>query len=189
MTAMPPDAEQLLTQALQARREGRPLDARRDLLSAVALNRQTGDPLQLAAALTALGQIERDLHNLDTARDHYEEAVGIYRAAGNDRCLAHAIRHLGDIYRHAGRREVAQSCYVEALALYRNDPRTGSLELANAIRSMAILSDGSDDTEQSRSLWIEARSLYAAVNVKEGVDECSRRLASLNRDRDESDRK
>jgi tetratricopeptide (TPR) repeat protein len=174
------ETETLLSQALQARREGRPLDARRDLVAAIALCRQADDALQLASALTALGQIERDLQNLDAARRHYEEAVALYRTQDNPLQLAHAIRHLGDIHRHAGQREAAESCCVEALSLYRNDQRTAALELANAIRSMAILQDEAGHSGQSRPLWTEARSLYAAVNVKEGVDECSRRLTVLN---------
>ena len=173
-------AEKMLAQVLEARREGRPADAKRDLVVAVDVFRKDDNRTDLARALAALGQIERDLHNLDAARQHYEEAISIYRAEGNLPKLAHAVRHLGDVHRHAGRREAAESCYVEALNFYRNDQRTGALELANAIRSMAILKDDSGETGQARSLWTEAHGLYAAVNVKEGVAESSRRLARLN---------
>ena len=180
VTTMSQAAEKLLAWALQARREGRFADAKRDLVGAVDVCRRDDNRMDLARALTALGQIERDLQNWDAARQRYEEAVDIYLAENNPLKLAHAVRHLGDIHRHAGHPEFAESCYVEALNLYRSDKRTAALELANAIRSMAILKHDSGETEQAKSLWTEARDLYAAVNVKEGVAESSRRLALLS---------
>jgi tetratricopeptide (TPR) repeat protein len=141
MTTMSPAADKLLTQALRARREGRHQDAKHDLVAAVDLCRKADNQMELAAALTALGQIERDLRHGGAARQYYEEAVRIYRAEGDDHRLAHAIRHLGDIHRSDRRLELAESCYNEALALYRSDKRTPSLELANAIRGLAILKE------------------------------------------------
>jgi tetratricopeptide (TPR) repeat protein len=180
MTAMSQGADKLLTQALQARREGRLQDAQHDLVEAVDVCRTTNNQLELAAALTALGQIERDLHHLDASRQLYEEAVTIYRAQGNDRRLAHTLRHLGDIHRSEGHTEVAESYYNQALSLYRNDKQTPPLELANALRGLAILKHDSGADGQARLLWIEARDLYAIVNVKEGVAESSHRLALLS---------
>ena len=86
---------------------------------------------------------------------------------------------MGDISRHEGRAGLSESCYNEALALYRGDDQTTPLELANAIRGLAILKDDAGQSESARSLWTEARDLYEAVNVKEGVAECSLRLARL----------
>jgi tetratricopeptide (TPR) repeat protein len=107
---------------------------------------------------------------------HYEEAVAIYRAEGDPLRLAHAVRHLGDIHRNEGRADLAEPCYHEALDLYRSHERTPPLELANAIRGLALLKEHTGEAEQARSLWEEARDLYQTVNVKEGVDESSRRL-------------
>jgi tetratricopeptide (TPR) repeat protein len=173
-------ADKLLTHALQARREGRIQDAKDDLVDVVDLCRTADNQMELAAALTALGQIERALHHLDASRQHYEEAVTIYRAQGNDRKLAHTLRHLGDIHRSEGRTEVAESYYDQALTLYRSDKQTPPLELANAIRGLAILKHDSGAVGQAKLLWTEARDLYAIVNVNEGVAESSRRLALLS---------
>jgi hypothetical protein len=68
---MPESAENLVTNALQARREGRHEDAKRDLITAVEVCRQAA-PADLARALSALGQIERDLGNLEAALRHYK---------------------------------------------------------------------------------------------------------------------
>ena len=173
-------SSKLLSQANQARRENRLADAKRDLEEAVDLCRKAGLRAELAQALTGLGQIERDLHHSDAALKHYEEAAAIYRAEGDVLRLAHTVRHVGDIHQDEGRRELALPYYNEALDLYRNDTRTTPLDLANAIRGLAILKDDAGEAEESRLLWQAAMNLYTAVNVEAGVAESSRRLALLS---------
>jgi tetratricopeptide (TPR) repeat protein len=174
-------AIRLITDAERARREHRLADAHGDLVEAIALCRDAGMKRELVQALKALGQIERDLGRGDAARPLYDEAVAICREEGDTLTLAHTIRHLGDIHQDAGRMELAEPCYLEALALYRSHEHTRSLDLANAIRPLAILKDEAGDLEDARRLWEEARDLYAAVGVQEGVAESSARLARLSR--------
>jgi tetratricopeptide (TPR) repeat protein len=171
----------LMKAAERARREDHLADAQRDYAKAVALCRRAGVRRELVQALKGLGQIERDLGRNEAALPLYEEAVALCREEGDPLALAHTVRHLGDIHRHAGRVESAESCYLEALALYRGNERTGPLDLANAIRPLAILKDHAGEMDEARRLWEEARDLYAVVNVPQGVAECSRRLAQLDR--------
>ena len=171
--------DKILTQALEARRENRLADAKKDLIEAVDLCRKSNDQLMLAKALASLGQIERDLRHTDAARQHYEDALALYRTDGNSLKVAHTIRHLGDIHLEAGQPELADPCYTEALRIYREHEKTSPLELANAIRGFAILKTNTGDTEHAKSLWQEARDLYAAVNVHEGVSESKRHLSQL----------
>jgi tetratricopeptide (TPR) repeat protein len=172
-------SEGLRRRAVEARREHHPDEARRALIEAVALCRQAGEEIDLARALTALGQIERDLRNNDAALKNYEEAAAIYRTKADLQKLAHTIRHVGDIHRNLGRNHLAEPFYREALDLYRGDQGTTPLDLANAIRGFAILKQDAGDAETAKLFWEEARNLYSAVNVREGVDESSRRLALL----------
>ena len=176
MSAAP---DQLLLQAFQARREHRLADAKRDLVEAVTLCRNSGTRTDLAKALTALGQIERDLEHGDVALQHYEEALALYRAEGDVLRIAHTVRHIADIHRHNRHPELAEPCYHEALTLYRSHEQTPPLDLANAIRGFAILKTDAGETEHARALWEEARDLYSAVNVEAGVAESKRRLALL----------
>jgi tetratricopeptide (TPR) repeat protein len=154
----------LLWHAGQARRENRLAEARRDLMGAVDICRRAAVPADIAFALNRLGQIERDLQNLDVARAHYEEAAAIYRQRGDTLALAHTIRHVGDIHQDAGRWELAEPCYDEALMLYRSCRGTRRSDLANAIRSMAIQKEHTGDIERARLLWKEARDLYASLD-------------------------
>jgi len=168
-----------IQRAIEARREGRFTDARRDLLESVALLRLAGTPQELAPALKALGQVERDLGHGDAALSLYEEAAVIYRSAADPLSLAHTVRHVGDIHRGAGRPDLAAPCYLEALTLYRSSDRTDPLELANVLRPLAILEEAAGRTELAADLWREARDLYARANVAEGVAECAARLDGL----------
>jgi len=171
--------DSLLDQAAQARRGNRLSDAMRDLVEAVALCRKAGDPLRLARSLTALGQIERDKGNGSAALQHYEEAVALYCAQGDALKMAHAVRHVGDIHQDAGRLKLAEPCYNEALVIYRAHKETPPLDLANAIRGMALLKEATGDKAQAKALWQEARDLYAKENVEAGVKESSRRIGLL----------
>lgn len=189
--------EQLLKQAAQARREKRHADARRDLLEAVALERNAPahpetaprqDPNDLARALAALGQTERDTGHGTDALARYQEAASIYRLQSNTLKLAHSLRHVGDIHRDAGRPAEAEPYYHQALALYRANPETPSLDLANAIRPLALLKHDAGLVEEAEPLWEEAKLLYESVNVLPGVAECAARLALLARRRGNSER-
>jgi hypothetical protein len=88
---------------------------------------------------------------------------------------------VGDIHREAGHPELGESCYQEALALYGRHKETPPLELANAIRGLAILKCDAGEADVARALWEEARDLYEAVNVAAGVAESNSRLAQLTR--------
>jgi tetratricopeptide (TPR) repeat protein len=176
---MADSARTLMNQAVQARREGRLADANRNWTEALALCRRSGSRHDLIVALKGLGQIERDLQNGDAALPLYEEAVALCRAVSGPLLLAHTIGHLGNIHLDAGRLELAEPCYDEALALYRENEQTVPLDLANAIRPLAILQKRNGDRELAKSLWKEAQELYAAVDVPAAVAESSRLLAAL----------
>lgn len=170
----------LVERGLLARRENRLLDAHQDLVQAVHVGRHVGGPTELARALMALGQIERDLCRGEAARPLYQDAVSLYRGQGNVLLLAHAIRHLGDLHADAGRLDLAEPCYEEALALYRRKPLSvPPLDLANAVRPLAILRERMGKPREAVALWREAKDLYVSVKVRAGVDECNKHLDAL----------
>ena len=109
------------------------------------------------------------------ARLCYEEAVALFRKADQPLVLAHTIRHLGDVYLEQGRPDLAEPCYHEALALYRSHEDDSSLDLANAVRSLAVLR-----WEQTKMLWEEVRALYTSLSIDAGIEESTARLAALS---------
>ena len=106
-------------------------------------------------------------------------AVSSLRKVDDPLRLAHAVRHLGDAYYYARRPAQAEPCYVEALSIYRRHENRRSLDLANAIRSFAVLKDEIGAADESQRLWQEARDLYLSLNVSAGVAESAARLALL----------
>jgi tetratricopeptide (TPR) repeat protein len=178
---MSPQIHHLFDQASIARREHRLADAHRHLTEAVAFCRQNGVRNELIGLLKALGQIERDLGRNEAARPMYEEAVTLCREEGDPLTLAHTIRHLGDIHQDANRLSLAEPCYDEALALYRGHKNTKKLDLANAIRPLAILKEVNRELEEALSLWREAKELYEAAEIEQAVTECTSRISRLRK--------
>jgi tetratricopeptide (TPR) repeat protein len=115
----------------------------------------------------------------EEARASYEEAVAACRREGDDLRLAHTVRHLGDVHQDAGRLGPAEGCYEEALSIYRRRQDAWALDLANALRPMALLRETQGRTEEAVALWTEAESLYASLDVKAGVAECAAHLELL----------
>lgn len=109
------------------------------------------------------------------ARRCYEEAVVLFRDVAEPLVLAHTIRHLGDVYREQGCPELAEPCYHEALGLYRSHGDHASLDVANAIRSLAVLR-----WAQTRALWEEVRDLYTNLHIEAGIKESTARVAALS---------
>jgi tetratricopeptide (TPR) repeat protein len=132
------------------------------------------DLLARAQELRLRGESERGRDGA-MARLCYEEAVRLFREVDEPLVLAHTIRHLGDVYHEQGRPDFAEPCYHEALGLYRADEADGSLDLANAVRSLAILR-----WEQTRALWEEVRDLYATLNIEAGIKESTARVTALS---------
>lgn len=176
---MPDLLRDLMSRAAAARQENRLDEARLDWMEAVRLCREAGSDPALAAALTGLGQIERNLGDSGAAVQCYEEAANLHRALGDSQRLAHSLRHLADILREAGAREPSRLHYEEALRLYQNDARTAPLDLANTLRGIALLHEKCAEFENARETWARARDLYAACQVEAGVRESSRRLSHL----------
>ena len=168
----------LLSRARGARFEN-PAESKRELVEAVALARTAKDPMQLAQALTALGQIESDLQHTKEALRLYLEASTLYRTAKAWLKLAHTVRHIADICREQGLLKIAEPAYQEAMEIYRAHTDTPPLDLANALRGFALLKEAAGDPQTAMSLWEEAGKLYASVNVEAGMAESERRLALL----------
>ena len=86
---------------------------------------------------------------------------------------------LGDAYHYAGQNSLAEPCYVEALSIYRGREDRSPLDLANAIRSFAVLKTEIGATEEAERLWCEAHDLYVLVDVPAGIAGSAADLALL----------
>src|SRR5262245_33734497 len=108
-----------------------------------------------------------------------EREVAARRRGPDQVRLANRVRHLGDAYLASARMREAETCLVEALALYRSDPKASVLDLANSLRSIAILREAEGDVERATRHWEEGNRLYGSVDVPTGVAESAGHLALL----------
>lgn len=132
-----------------------------------------------AASMRALAERERAAGRGDRAIAAYEEAVALLRREDDLLRLAHTIRHLGDVHVEENHLTAAEPCYSEALRIYRGAAEAPVLDLANAIRSMAVLKERVGERAEAAALWVEAGRLYERANVEAGVKESTRRAALL----------
>jgi beta-lactamase regulating signal transducer with metallopeptidase domain len=170
-----------------ARLEKRLHDARADFAAAAAWYAAHGPVQMKVHTLSRQAQIERDLANYEAAASFQREALRLQREIGPDG-LPHAIRHLADILDDGGRHEEASPYYAEMETLYRNSS-TPPLEMANAVRSLAVHAEHVGDKDRAHRLWLEARDRYAKLDDvflkltgerrNPGVEEAERRLAVL----------
>jgi tetratricopeptide (TPR) repeat protein len=161
----------------KARREDRLADSRAIFIKAVRSAAEEGVRPALAEALCGLGQAERGIGNLEAARHHYASAAVLYRQIGPPERLAYAIRHEADILREAGLPAEAEPLYLEAEAIYREQGEGAELDLANTLRGLGLANESLGRSDASRSLFEQARALYAKCNVEAGVAECDEKLA------------
>jgi tetratricopeptide (TPR) repeat protein len=130
---------------------------------------------ELEVQLSAGVQARREGH-LDAAAQHYAAALATSRAHGEILHTAHIARHLGDIHRENGLSSEAEPLLKEAVEIYRCNLDTKVLDLANALRPLAMLLDSLGDHRNAVELWQEAKTLYMAIRIAEGVAECDSHL-------------
>jgi tetratricopeptide (TPR) repeat protein len=169
--------KELFARGYKACSEDRLADARAIFLKAVRNAAVEGDRPSLAEAFCGLGQAERGIGNLEAARHHYAEAGVLYRQIGPPERLAYAIRHEADILREASLPAEAEPLYLEAEGIYRQQGEEAALDLANTLRGLALVNESSGRLDAARSLFQQARELYAKGNVEAGVAECNQKLS------------
>ena len=170
----------LIEKARAARRNDRLDEARHAAWQALETAKANADGPGISSAQTMLGQVARDCGNAGEAISLYTAAAEGFRQRHATRSLAHALRHIGDIHLDLQELDRAEPLYEEALQLYRTLKDLSPLELANAIRSVALLKSQQNERDSAIDLWREARSLYEATGIEPGVDECTDWLQRLD---------
>jgi tetratricopeptide (TPR) repeat protein len=167
--------DQLLSRARQAQAELRLSDARNYLAEAITLPRNHEQALQLIELLKGVGRVERDAGNLEVAQASYQQAAAICESECDALLFAHTLRNVGDILAQRGDVVGAREKCWSALQIYRVSQDAPALDVANAIRSCALLEEQVDHAA-AIPLWQEAKGLYASAGVLAGVEECNRHL-------------
>ncbi len=133
----------------------------------------------IQAHLTAAREAMADHRPVD-ARNAYARAAALSRESGAPVLQAYALRHLSDLDCHSGHPEQALAHAEQAAALYAANGGGASLDMANSLRLRALALDALRRPDQARTVWTEARDLYAALEIAAGVAECETRLERLD---------
>jgi tetratricopeptide (TPR) repeat protein len=173
------DPQTLMEHGRAARGENRLADAQELFAQAVAECRYVEDPRLLATALKALGQVERDLQHPAAAIKCYAQAAAIYEELSDNLPLAHSVRHIADILREQKRAAEAEHAYNQALEIYRPSPEALPLDVADAVRGLALLKDGAGAQEDALLLWQEACHYYTEAGAAARISECQASIAFL----------
>ncbi len=179
MDASERELDEHLRQAVEARSASRPEAVWGHLIAAEAISRSTGRRRTLVTTLAGMAQLHRDAGDAASALPLFEEAVTHCQQLRDPQLLGHALRHLGDVHLELRHFDRAQQLLRDALDLYRTQPGTGPLDLANAVRPLALCLERQGAADESRVLWAEARDLYGALGIAAGVSECEAAVARL----------
>jgi tetratricopeptide (TPR) repeat protein len=168
----------LIEQGRKARLERR-LEEARSLFSQALKECCVDDDPRLEAELHAeLAYVDRALHDVQAAETNYRRATELFRTLRDPYRTAHNMRHLADILRETGRPLEAAPFYSESIEFYRKSGEY-PLQLANALRGLALMQGDLKDFDGSLQSWAEARALYQMVNVDAGVAESRKRIDDL----------
>ena len=134
-----------------------------------------------ADELIERGRAARRAGNKVEAAEIYELAAVELEGMGDAKRSMHALRHAAELRLDLGAVAEAQSDILRVLEVYR-ERDTDELEMANAVRTAALVQEAAGLFADARALWVEARGLYEFLEITAGVDEADRRLAGLTVD-------
>jgi len=109
---------------------------------------------------------------LTEARRGYGNAAVLAREAGDQARLAFALRHISELDLEDGSFDAALAAGNEAVSILDADRAMQPLDLANALRVTALAFEALARRAEAVARWQQARALYAALDVLEGVTEC-----------------
>ena len=116
---------------------------------------------------------------LSDATALYEEAAKSFQAEKQLARWAHALRHAAEFAIRAGDPATGLSEAQLVVDYYRSSPPT-TLEMANALRVMALAETAAGEKDSAVVHWSEARGLYRDAGVADGVLEADRHVALLS---------
>ncbi|HEX4156033.1 MAG TPA: hypothetical protein VHY48_10500 [Acidobacteriaceae bacterium] len=115
---------------------------------------------------------------LSDATALYEEAAESFQKEQQPERWAHALRHAAEFAVRSGDSATGLRYALAVMEFYRSSPPT-TLEMANAVRVVALAEAAEGERARARDHWSEARTLYVDAGVADGVVEAERRVAAL----------
>lgn len=169
----------LFNLATAARSEGHDDEAER-LYKEAAEQARAQDTVGRAEALIGTAQIRRHRGDRAGSSIYFSEAITLLRNefVNQPECiaptLAYALTHAAELRSELGENAVAGTQIEEAVRLYRAIQPLPELDLANALRVSAMISE-----HEALTAWTEAQTLYITISQSDRIDEAQKHLDSL----------
>ncbi|HUS16519.1 MAG TPA: tetratricopeptide repeat protein [Chloroflexia bacterium] len=133
----------------------------------LALRRELGDRLGIAATLVGLMNVALDQGELPAARALMEESVGLRRELGDKRDIAWALQSLGSVTHLEGDYVAACALMEESLALSRELGHKRGM--ATALINLGHVALDREDYASARALCEESLGLSRELGDKRGI--------------------
>lgn len=126
---------------------------------------------------TLIARIKADRQNFDAAIVINEDLLNYYKRENRLDGQANVLRSLGDIHRAKGEYERARERYLLGLAIFSflDDP----LNHAGLLLSLGSLMYETQDFEQAKRYWLEARSIAEGSGFRDIVDKVDTAIKEL----------
>ena len=128
--------------------------ARPLLEESLAIRKERGERLEVAATLESLGTMFSYQRDYASARRHFEESLAIQRESGNQRGAAIALNSLAENHLLQGELAAARPLYEESLAIHRTFEVPWSVCIGAV--SLGELSFAEKDYDAAMAHWREA---------------------------------
>jgi len=143
----------------------------------LSISRELGEAWDIAACLTALGNVAMGLGPLAAAKAMHEEALGIWRDLGDRRGVANALNNLGGVAWREGDHAASRPLHQEALEMYREEG-----DGSGAARSLVFLADEAwsrGDYAAAKGMYEEGVGLFRELGYREGLSLCLESLGTV----------
>jgi tetratricopeptide (TPR) repeat protein len=146
------------------------------LLKSIKIYRRAlgNDSQEVGLCLSHLAAIEKSRGSLDKSLQMNKDALRIKRlqkGRRGDIGLANALHNVGLDHVEIGMLEEGLENFREALSVTRAVHGNEHLEVARALRDVAVVLERMDDTDQALAMSREAIEIYMRVRDQEGVDD------------------
>jgi non-specific serine/threonine protein kinase len=143
----------------------------------LALYRQLGDKLGIAAALNGLGNAAMDLPDYEAAKSYYEESLAIRREQGNTEAVALSLNNLGLVAARTGDYDEAVRLGGEALHIMRG---LGNQRQASwLLRNLGWAKMWRGDYDEAEPMFIESLQAFNELGMTNQLAGCLQGLAVI----------
>jgi tetratricopeptide (TPR) repeat protein len=151
---------------------------------ALALYRDLGDQLGIAASLTSLGDIYQRQKQDQLALEHYQQAQQLFRDTDSTIGLANIASSIGYFYLQRKNLPAALEHYQQAQQLYSD--ANIQIGLANTLRSIGDIYQLRKDSHTALQLYSQAQQILQESGERLGLATTLRAIGDIYRSRKEA---